>query len=59
MFSLCLSLNELCCQKARDEVIRKEMERERLSLQDDLRQSLVKQDNQKRLVSPSIEPQGT
>ena len=37
-------------QRAKDEVLRKELERERQALQQDLRQSLVKQVNQRRWV---------
>lgn len=49
-FSLCVSLSELVLQRAKDEVARGELERERELLQQDLRVSLVKQANQKRSV---------
>lgn len=48
--SLCLSLSELCCQRARNEVSRKKMIKERNALQDSLRLSLLKQANQKRYL---------
>jgi len=46
--SLCLALSEICCQRAHSEVERQEMIREEMMLQENLRQVVVKQANQKK-----------
>ena len=48
LFSLCLSLSELCCCQASTEVMQKQMKLEATTLQENIRHLLLKQSNQKR-----------